>query len=404
MAECLAHGITYIRDAYTEDRRTRDGIISRISSGEIPGPRIQKAILVGPPGSYLAEKYGFVQKTMRSTIGLPILDHFHPSSGIMEFPIDANEQQVRDAVDKAIDDRGAEVIKVGEQAENMTTFKPDSVIMKIEQLEALVDQARKRGLQTTIHHVSVATFRRAVKAGMPSLAHLAFDDKLTQEDIDAFKAAGCIIEPTFTVPYDLCWKLKDDPYADSEGMNILTDFREKEMTFEDIGNEYYIEELRDSLHRAAQKLSSGKIKMLGLINLTKMFRYYTKCVTNGFENFSNMFKSGATMALGNDGGVSPGTPAMMGPELRILDLVLDKYAKLGKLKGIDAIRIGTINSAKSLGVEKDFGTIETGKTGDLVILDGDPLENASLVGNRAAALFMDGELVTNNCGLEVQKA
>jgi imidazolonepropionase-like amidohydrolase len=403
MAECLAHGITNIRDAYTEDQRTRDGIINRIASGEIPGPRVQKAIVVGPPGSYLAEKYGFGMKIMRSAIGIPTLDHFHPSSGIMEFPVDANEQQVRDAVDRAIDERGAEVIKIGEQLENMTTFKPDSVIMKIEQMEALTDQARKRGLQSTIHHVSVATFRRAVKAGVSSLAHFAFDDKLTQEDIDAFIAADCIIEPTLTVAYDQCFKIEGNPFFDAKGLKILTQFRDKICTFESLGRDFYIEELRESLRKATKKLATEKFKMMGLINLKKFYLYYLPVVTNGFENFCNLYEAGGTMALANDGGVPPGTPAMMGHELRMFDLLLDKFADQGNLKGIDAVRIGTINSARSVGLDRDFGTIEPGKIGDLVVIDGDPLVDASLVGGRAAALFKDGELVINNCGLQVKK-
>ena len=39
---------------------------------------------------------------------------------------------------------------------------------------------------------------------------------------------------------------------------------------------------------------------------------------------------------------------------------------------------------------------------DLVILDGDPLEDFSLIGNRVDALFMDGKLVINNCGFKVE--
>jgi imidazolonepropionase-like amidohydrolase len=53
-------------------------------------------------------------------------------------------------------------------------------------------------------------------------------------------------------------------------------------------------------------------------------------------------------------------------------------------------------------LEDKFGSIETGKTADLVILDGDPLEDFRLIGSRAAALFMDGRLVINNCNLQVE--
>ena len=37
-----------------------------------------------------------------------------------------------------------------------------------------------------------------------------------------------------------------------------------------------------------------------------------------------------------------------------------------------------------------------------MILDGDPLEDFRLTGGRVAALFMDGALVINNCGLQVE--
>jgi hypothetical protein len=37
-----------------------------------------------------------------------------------------------------------------------------------------------------------------------------------------------------------------------------------------------------------------------------------------------------------------------------------------------------------------------------VILDGDPLEDFRLIGSRVAALFMDGKMVINNCGLAVE--
>jgi imidazolonepropionase-like amidohydrolase len=55
-----------------------------------------------------------------------------------------------------------------------------------------------------------------------------------------------------------------------------------------------------------------------------------------------------------------------------------------------------------MGLEKEFGSIEIGKTADLVILEGDPLEDFRLIGGRVAALFMDGKLVIDNCGLEVE--
>jgi cytosine/adenosine deaminase-related metal-dependent hydrolase len=98
----------------------------------------------------------------------------------------------------------------------------------------------------------------------------------------------------------------------------------------------------------------------------------------------------------------PCTPAMMDLELRMFHHVLKGNPAGRQLNGAEAVRSATINSARSLGLEEELGSIEPGKTGDLVILDGDPLEDFRLIGSRVAALFMDGRLVINNCGLEVE--
>ncbi len=86
----------------------------------------------------------------------------------------------------------------------------------------------------------------------------------------------------------------------------------------------------------------------------------------------------------------------------MFDHVLKSKPDRKPFSGADAVKIATINSARSLGLEKEFGSIESGKTADLVILDGDPLEDFRVIGSRVAALFMDGKLVINNCGLKVE--
>lgn len=47
----------------------------------------------------------------------------------------------------------------------------------------------------------------------------------------------------------------------------------------------------------------------------------------------------------------------------------------GGMSPIQALRTGTIDSAKSLGMDQDIGSLEVGKLADLVVLDADPTEN-----------------------------
>lgn len=149
-----------------------------------------------------------------------------------------------------------------------------------------------------------------------------------------------------------------------------------------------------------KRSSSGKPKAMGFMDLSGFYAWNEKTV-NAFENFLLLYENGVPMTTGNDT-VSPCTPGMIELELRMFDHILKGKSDGRQFNGAEAAKIATINSARSLGLDETFGSIETGKTADLVILDGDPLEDFRLIGRRVDALFMDGALVINNCGLQVE--
>ena len=395
MAECLAHGITHIRDAWSADLRENRALKERISKGEIPGPRILQAIAVGLPGSYLQEKPSLTSKLL-----IPQPDPSNDYAGSVEMPMDATDEQVRAAVDIAIDERGADVIKIGDEAISFVTHKPIP-IMNIEQLSTVADQARRRGVQSMMHHSSVESFRRGVKAGVSSLEHEPYDAPLAQADMEAFKAAGCISDPTVCVFYGmLSWKLGKARTLNHPELDRLTAFRDETYTYAAIADEYHIPELRHIVMSSYKRLSNGKPKMMDIIDMSAMFAWDGKAA-NGFENLCLFYENDIPMSTSNDT-IPPCTSAMMALELLMFDHVLKGKPNGRQLSGAEAVKIATINSARSLGVEGEFGSIVSGKRADLVILDGDPLEDFRLIGSRVAALFMDGKLVIDNCGLKVE--
>jgi imidazolonepropionase-like amidohydrolase len=396
MAECLAHGITHVRDAWHPDLNENRALKERISKGELPGPRILQAVVVGPTGSYMQEKPSLALRVL----GVPHVDDTSKdSAGAVAFPINATEQQVRAAVDRAIDERGADAIKIGDESYSFLARKSVPV-MTIEQLSALTDQARRRGVQSTMHHMTVESFRRGIEAGVSSLAHVPTDAPLTPGDVEALKASGCFIDPTISVWYIFwSWKLAGARSNDHPELNRLTAFRDRTYTFATIADEYFIPELRPSVMNGYKRCASGKPKMMGITDASGMFAWSEKTAM-AFENFCVLAEHGVPMTTGNDN-KPPCTPAMMGLELLMFDHVLKGMPDRVPFSGADAVKIATLNSARSLGLEQAFGSIESGKTADLVILDGDPLEDFRVIGSQVAALFMDGKLAINNCGLEV---
>ena len=402
MSECLLHGITTVRDAWAPDLRVLRNLREKIEKKTMLGPRILQSVAVGPPGGYLTETYGWIMKWMRSKMGAPPVDYGREHGGSIMFPVDASPQQVRDVVDRAIDERGADAIKVGEQKENMINFKPNATIMTLEQLAAIADQSRKRNLKSTIHHTSIETFRRSLKAGISSLAHIACDGLLTEEDIDLFLSHNSIIEPTMSVAYDMSYRVTGTATADDPYLQRLTIFRNR--VHEDIVEKYWIPEFKTKARNHHLKANNEKMKMFGLFPMKTMFANLAHVCTTGVRNLNMLYQHDGRITSSNDGGIPPCTPAMMQHEIELLKLFLSPVDSKKGFSGADAVRMATINGAMSLGLEDDFGSIETGKIADLVILDGDPLKDHRKVGSLVAALFKDGRLIINNCKLQILAA
>jgi len=87
------------------------------------------------------------------------------------------------------------------------------------------------------------------------------------------------------------------------------------------------------------------------------------------QTFARAYKAGVKIALGTDQGVAP-----HGENAR--EFVFMVEAGMPPMKAIQA---GTIEGAKLIGRDKDFGSIEKGKLADIVAVPGDPLADITLM-------------------------
>ncbi|HVO62530.1 MAG TPA: amidohydrolase family protein, partial [Terriglobales bacterium] len=89
------------------------------------------------------------------------------------------------------------------------------------------------------------------------------------------------------------------------------------------------------------------------------------------ETFQKAVKAGVKMAFGTDAGVYPhGDNAKQ----------FATMVKFG-MTPAQAIRTATQNSADLLGRSNDVGTIEVGKYADIIAVQGDPLQDVTLLQN-----------------------
>ena len=99
-----------------------------------------------------------------------------------------------------------------------------------------------------------------------------------------------------------------------------------------------------------------------------------------------MKRAGVTILAGTDGPYSEGGNALHGE----LELLVE-----AGLRPLEALQAASRDAAEKMGVLKEVGTIETGKTADLVLLDADPLTDISNT-RKIAAVFLRGRLFSRD--------
>jgi len=116
------------------------------------------------------------------------------------------------------------------------------------------------------------------------------------------------------------------------------------------------------LHRTDGAIQTRKDQGTSQFVLNKMKQIQPYC----FRTFEKMHKAGVKIAMGTDMGYDP----QMGTNARELEV----YVDLG-MKPMDAILTTTRNAARALKLDKEIGTLESGKLADIIAVAGDPLKD-----------------------------
>lgn len=118
-----------------------------------------------------------------------------------------------------------------------------------------------------------------------------------------------------------------------------------------------------------------------------------KCADANRRSIDMARRAGIRIALGTDYSNSPNTP----------------YAENGKEFGaivsagftpMEAIKIGTVNAAHLMRMSDQIGTLEAGKLADVVVAQGNPLENIAVLAHKdhIKAVFKNGVMEKNTIG------
>ena len=113
---------------------------------------------------------------------------------------------------------------------------------------------------------------------------------------------------------------------------------------------------------------------------------------NRMQSFRKAYKAKVPIALGTDAG-TPLNPH--GENLRELEMLVN----MG-LTPMQAIVGATKTASEVLGLENEIGTLEKGKLADLIIVDGDPLKDTTLLQKKDKILVIMKEGKFHKCQLK----
>jgi hypothetical protein len=114
----------------------------------------------------------------------------------------------------------------------------------------------------------------------------------------------------------------------------------------------------------------------------------------GLEDFETTHGSYERMAKFVARAYRSGVMILAGTDDASLFDELESYAKAG-IPASAILQAATINGARWLGKDKDFGSIEAGRRADLVLLDDDPIKDIKNL-RRVAIVIKDGRILARN--------
>ena len=311
LRQTLDTGYTTVRDAGGLDA----GFRMAAEEGLVPGPRLHVAL-------------GFITPTGGMGDRVSPLGYRPPSGedsglpwGVADGP-EAMRAKVREMVGA-----GADVIKTATTggASSTAGLGPKDLLFERAELEALVDEAHKRGRRVMCHALGGAGLRMAIEVGVDSIEHGTYLD----EDpalLEMMAEKGIVFTPTYGV--------------------------------------YTFHAVHGTPHGRARAAA--------------LREHHVRSLQMALEY-------GVTVTAGTDeGGWEHGNNAH---ELTCL-------VEAG-MTPMQAIVAATSDAAKCMGLESQIGSIEKGKRADLILVDGNPLDDVSILERGSAVKYVMKDGVTH---------
>jgi imidazolonepropionase-like amidohydrolase len=302
----------------------------------------------------MAEDVAAAQKLARESVGRSDIPDVFPAAPIFtakggwwdqgepsdrnidRFP--ATPAQARAAVRKAKALGSREIKLMLDDMSWCQTPKPRLARMKPEVAKALIDEARRAGLRATVHAPKPADAKEAIADGATALAHGVIEP-LDDETIAVMRK-----RPVFYIPTMDVFEFLADTRAFVD--SVLGDRRVAAGLPPETVALYRSSAYSDRYRERYPNFENVRRRLAALR-----------------ENLRKLNAAAIPIALGTDMWAFPGLG---------VSIEMDLYARAG-LTPLEALRAATQTSARSLGIDRDRGTLEAGRRADFLVLCADPV-------------------------------
>lgn len=231
--------------------------------------------------------------------------------------------------------------------------------MPPEVYRAVIDEAHRQGLRVAAHVYYLADAKDLVAAGVDFVAHSVRDVPVDDGFTNALKSSGRCYTPTLMREVStFVYESTPDFFADP--------------LFQSHANPEWVAAGRDETRQAATRANRAA-------------QTYKAQLPVASRNLKRLFDAGVPIAMGTDTGPAGRFQGYF--EL----LELERMVAAG-LTPMQALQSATGVAARCMGLDRDLGTLATGKWADFMVLDANPASNISNV-KRIASVWVAGNQV-----------
>jgi imidazolonepropionase-like amidohydrolase len=365
----LRAGVTTIRDSYgslVPLLATRDAI----ARGDVVGPRVHVAGNIvgwGGPRSmtfearghsqYFRDRPGLMDATTTYLIET-IQDEI--TQGVGEELIAMEPRELASAINAYLD-KGVDFVKFGGTTHGVT---PSLIVFSQRAQETIVEQVHRRGKVVETHSTSPEGLRISILAGVDLVQHPEIlDVEMSDELAELVRSSGVIC--SMNVPR---WTGRD-----------WTDFIEEREKYE---------KTRPNLGRP-------------LTGTERRLERYWQSKESWRLSAKRLIEAGCKISTASDCTTLPPAGLMRGDEPRSLKavyspgegtlLAVEGLVEIG-MSPMAALVSATKHGAMASRALDEYGSIEAGKSADILLLDGDPLEDIHNI-RRLSMVMAKGQVI-----------